>query len=203
MGVVDVCWMAVQCSVECRMDDAELPTRHVCVLPDRHLVFRWQIRTSESKWKAEEQVANWQPLDGWIVHCCIYRRCRLQMTTLAPVDQWQFLLSLVLGPPTTAIMRLRELTFSRWESVSLSLFLLLLLCLLLLCLLLLLLLLSWIFAFLLFQNRQDQKRAELDEVLKEYIAEWRKQRVKEEEELKKLKEKQARRKVRDTHTRIL
>merc|ERR1711896_9575 len=45
------------------------------------------------------------------------------------------------------------------------------------------------------KNRQDQKRAELDEVLKEYIAEWRKQRVKEEEELKKLKEKQARRKV--------
>jgi len=45
------------------------------------------------------------------------------------------------------------------------------------------------------KNRQDQKRAELDEMLKEYIAEWRKQRVKEEEELKKLKEKQARRKV--------
>lgn len=34
-------------------------------------------------------------------------------------------------------------------------------------------------------------------MLKEYIAEWRKQRVKEEEELKKLKEKQARRKVND------
>lgn len=45
------------------------------------------------------------------------------------------------------------------------------------------------------QHRQDQKRAELDEQLKEYIAEWRKQRVKEEEELKRLKDKQAKRKV--------
>lgn len=45
------------------------------------------------------------------------------------------------------------------------------------------------------QHRQDQKRAELDEQLKEYIAEWRKQRVKEEEDLKRLKEKQAKRKV--------
>ena len=35
---------------------------------------------------------------------------------------------------------------------------------------------------------------ELDEQLKEYINEWRKQRAKEEEELKKLKEKQAKRK---------
>lgn len=35
----------------------------------------------------------------------------------------------------------------------------------------------------------------MDEQLKEYIAEWRKQRVKEEEELKRLKEKQAKRKV--------
>ena len=45
------------------------------------------------------------------------------------------------------------------------------------------------------QQRQDQKRAELDEQLKEYISEWRKQRVKEEEDLKRLKEKQAKRKV--------
>merc|ERR1712080_690564 len=35
---------------------------------------------------------------------------------------------------------------------------------------------------------------ELDEQLKEYINEWRKQRAKEEEELKRLKEKQAKRK---------
>jgi len=35
----------------------------------------------------------------------------------------------------------------------------------------------------------------LDEQLKEYILEWRKQRAKEEEELKVLKEKQAKRKV--------
>merc|ERR1712029_387000 len=38
------------------------------------------------------------------------------------------------------------------------------------------------------------KKGELDEQLKEYINEWRKQRAKEEEELKKLKEKQAKRK---------
>merc|ERR1712183_376802 len=38
------------------------------------------------------------------------------------------------------------------------------------------------------------KKVELDEQLKEYINEWRKQRAKEEEELKKLKEKQAKRK---------
>jgi troponin T len=46
-----------------------------------------------------------------------------------------------------------------------------------------------------FIKRQDQKRSDLDEQLKEYIMEWRKQRSKEEDELKKLKEKQAKRKV--------
>lgn len=46
-----------------------------------------------------------------------------------------------------------------------------------------------------FVKRQDQKRSELDEQLKDYITEWRKQRNKEEEELKRLKEKQAKRKV--------
>lgn len=45
-------------------------------------------------------------------------------------------------------------------------------------------------------QRQDQKRSDLDEQLKEYINEWRKQRSKEEDELKRLKEKQAKRKVR-------
>ena len=45
------------------------------------------------------------------------------------------------------------------------------------------------------QHRQDQKRAELDEQLKVYIDEWRKQRAKELEDLRKLKEKQAKRKV--------
>lgn len=35
----------------------------------------------------------------------------------------------------------------------------------------------------------------MDEQLKEYINEWRKQRAKEEDELKRLKEKQAKRKV--------
>jgi len=45
------------------------------------------------------------------------------------------------------------------------------------------------------KQRQAEKRAELDEQLKEYIAEWRKQRVKEEEDLKRLKDKQAKRKV--------
>merc|ERR1712045_894553 len=40
----------------------------------------------------------------------------------------------------------------------------------------------------------EAKKVELDEQLKEYINEWRKQRQKEEEELKKLKDKQARRK---------
>merc|ERR1711976_741021 len=42
--------------------------------------------------------------------------------------------------------------------------------------------------------RGEAKKGELDEQLKEYINEWRKQRAKEEEELKKLKEKQAKRK---------
>ena len=42
--------------------------------------------------------------------------------------------------------------------------------------------------------RQEAKKGELDEQLKEYINEWRKQRAKEEEELKRLKEKQAKRK---------
>lgn len=46
-----------------------------------------------------------------------------------------------------------------------------------------------------FIKRQDQKRSDLDEQLREYIAEWRKQRAKEEDELKKLKEKQAKRKI--------
>merc|ERR1712003_93294 len=40
----------------------------------------------------------------------------------------------------------------------------------------------------------EAKKVELDEQLKEYINEWRKQRQKEEEELKKLKDKQAKRK---------
>lgn len=44
-------------------------------------------------------------------------------------------------------------------------------------------------------QRQDQKRSDLDDQLKEYILEWRKQRAKEEEDLKRLKEKQAKRKV--------
>lgn len=44
-------------------------------------------------------------------------------------------------------------------------------------------------------QRQEQKKSDLDEQLKEYIAEWRKQRAKEEDDLKKLKEKQAKRKV--------
>ena len=35
--------------------------------------------------------------------------------------------------------------------------------------------------------RQEAKKGELDEQLKEYINEWRKQRAKEEEELKGLK----------------
>merc|ERR1712036_134220 len=42
--------------------------------------------------------------------------------------------------------------------------------------------------------RQEAKKGELDEQLREYINEWRKQRAKEEEELKRLKEKQAKRK---------
>lgn len=48
-------------------------------------------------------------------------------------------------------------------------------------------------------QRQDQKRSDLDEQLKEYINEWRKQRSKEEDELKRLKEKQAKRKVTKTY----
>merc|ERR1712106_346094 len=42
--------------------------------------------------------------------------------------------------------------------------------------------------------RGEAKKGELDEQLKEYINEWRKTREKEEEELKRLKEKQAKRK---------
>jgi len=42
--------------------------------------------------------------------------------------------------------------------------------------------------------RLEAKKGELDEQLMEYINEWRKQRSKEEEELKRLKEKQAKRK---------
>merc|ERR1711963_44362 len=42
--------------------------------------------------------------------------------------------------------------------------------------------------------RQGAKKGELDEQLREYINEWRKQRAKEEDELKRLKEKQAKRK---------
>ncbi|XP_063236534.1 troponin T isoform X5 [Bacillus rossius redtenbacheri] len=46
-----------------------------------------------------------------------------------------------------------------------------------------------------FIKRQEQKKSDLDDQLKEYIAEWRKQRAKEEDELKRLKEKQSKRKV--------
>ena len=42
--------------------------------------------------------------------------------------------------------------------------------------------------------RQEAKKGELDEQLREYINEWRKQRSKEEEELQRLKEKQSKRK---------
>merc|ERR1711915_1025816 len=42
--------------------------------------------------------------------------------------------------------------------------------------------------------RGEAKKGELDEQLKEYINEWRKQRAKEEEELKRMKDKQAKRK---------
>merc|ERR1712099_24447 len=41
---------------------------------------------------------------------------------------------------------------------------------------------------------KNKGKGELDEQLREYINEWRKQRAKEEEELKRLKEKQAKRK---------
>merc|ERR1712165_203643 len=42
--------------------------------------------------------------------------------------------------------------------------------------------------------RQEAKKGELDEQLREYINEWRKQRSKEEDELQRPKEKQAKRK---------
>merc|ERR1719273_1948378 len=42
--------------------------------------------------------------------------------------------------------------------------------------------------------KAQKQKGELDEQLREYINEWRKQRAKEEEELKRLKEKQAKRK---------
>ncbi|CAB0029733.1 unnamed protein product [Trichogramma brassicae] len=42
---------------------------------------------------------------------------------------------------------------------------------------------------------QEQKRVDLDEQLKDYISDWRKHKLKEEEELKILKERQAKRKV--------
>merc|ERR1712088_751373 len=42
--------------------------------------------------------------------------------------------------------------------------------------------------------RQGAKKGELDEQLREYINEWRSQRAKEEDELKRLKDKQAKRK---------
>merc|ERR1711892_103026 len=42
--------------------------------------------------------------------------------------------------------------------------------------------------------KQGMKQGELNEQLKEYIGEWRNQRAKEEEELKRLKDKQAKRK---------
>ncbi|KAK3883201.1 hypothetical protein Pcinc_012465, partial [Petrolisthes cinctipes] len=45
------------------------------------------------------------------------------------------------------------------------------------------------------KSRQQMKMSELDEQLAEYIAEWRKQRAKEEDELRRLKDKQAKRKV--------
>ena len=45
------------------------------------------------------------------------------------------------------------------------------------------------------KNRQQKTMSELDEQLAEYIAEWRKQRSKEDEELRKLKDKQSKRKV--------
>lgn len=44
-------------------------------------------------------------------------------------------------------------------------------------------------------QRQEAKSSALDEQLKDYIVEWRKQRNKEEDDLKRLKEKQAKRKV--------
>ena len=44
------------------------------------------------------------------------------------------------------------------------------------------------------KGRGKAGKGELDEQLREYINEWRKQRAKEEDELKRLKEKQAKRK---------
>lgn len=44
-------------------------------------------------------------------------------------------------------------------------------------------------------QRQEAKRSDLDEQLREYIEEWRKQRRKEEDELQRLKERQVKRKV--------
>ena len=44
------------------------------------------------------------------------------------------------------------------------------------------------------KGRGKAGKGELDEQLREYINEWRSQRAKEEEELKRLKEKQAKRK---------
>ncbi|KAF6216039.1 hypothetical protein GE061_000376 [Apolygus lucorum] len=46
-----------------------------------------------------------------------------------------------------------------------------------------------------FVKRKEAQTSALDEQLKDYIAEWRKQRAREEEDLVKLKEKQAKRKV--------
>ena len=42
--------------------------------------------------------------------------------------------------------------------------------------------------------KAQKQKGELDEQLRDYINEWRKQREKEEEELKRLKDKQAKRK---------
>merc|ERR1711913_175451 len=47
----------------------------------------------------------------------------------------------------------------------------------------------------LFKERQQKTMTELDEQLAEYINEWRKQRQKEIDELDKLKEKQAKRRL--------
>lgn len=45
-------------------------------------------------------------------------------------------------------------------------------------------------------QRQEKKMSELDEQLNVYIEEWRKQKHKEEDELKNLKERQIKRRVR-------
>ena len=44
------------------------------------------------------------------------------------------------------------------------------------------------------KKKSGLKKSELDEQLKEYISEWRKNREEEEEDLKRMKEKQLRRK---------